>query len=234
MVKQNSNGHHGRGSCCHGSIHQKDVVIFDVFGQAQVVKLYRNRSIDLLILPNKASVQINVKLFSYLHLFTIFLWNWGWSSIGRASDQHAADADSIPWCSKGFFSWSQLSVQSLLQCPYTPMCIRMHLHLCTLERSCSPYQSSVDYGNTKTTSMHHRLDSATLSQLAFPREGNPNFPREKSHWDNAVVNSTKILKVNFWPKSLCPFGQLHTSTSVFHINSRCETKEKFTSLTFTG
>ena len=32
--------------------------------------------------------------------------------------------------------------------------------------------------------MHHRLGSATLLQLAFPREGHPNFPWEKSHWDS--------------------------------------------------
>ena len=32
-----------------------------------------------------------------------------------------------------------------------------------------------------------RLDSTTLSQLAFPREGNLNFPGEKSHWDYTVV-----------------------------------------------
>ena len=35
--------------------------------------------------------------------------------------------------------------------------------------------------------MHRRLGSATLSQLAFPGERNPNFPWEKSHWDNTVV-----------------------------------------------
>ena len=28
-----------------------------------------------------------------------------------------------------------------------------------------------------------------LSQLAFPREGNPNFPQEKSYWDNTVIKS---------------------------------------------
>ena len=28
-------------------------------------------------------------------------------------------------------------------------------------------------------------------QLAFPRESNPNFPWEKSHWDNTVVKSKK-------------------------------------------
>ena len=45
----------------------------------------------------------------------------------------------------------------------------------------------MDYGNTKIPSMQGRLGSMTLSQLAFPREGNPNFPWEKSHWDNTVV-----------------------------------------------
>ena len=39
-----------------------------------------------------------------------------------------------------------------------------------VERSCSPCQSSVDYGNTKTLSVHRRLGSATLSQPAFPEE----------------------------------------------------------------
>ena len=30
------------------------------------------------------------------------------------------EAGLIPWCGKGFFSQSQLSVQTLLQCPYIP------------------------------------------------------------------------------------------------------------------
>ena len=47
----------------------------------------------------------------------------------RASDRHAADAGSIPRCGTGFFSQSQLSVQTLLRCLYTPMCNRMHLRL---------------------------------------------------------------------------------------------------------
>ena len=66
-------------------------------------------------------------------------------------------------------------------CPYAPVCNRMHSHLCARERSCGPRQSSVDYGNARTPSMHCRLGSATLSQLAFPGESNPNFPWEKSH-----------------------------------------------------
>ena len=44
---------------------------------------------------------------------------WGCSSVGRASDRWAADAGSIPRCGKGFFSQSQLSMQTLLRCPYT-------------------------------------------------------------------------------------------------------------------
>ena len=50
------------------------------------------------------------------------------------------------------------------------------------------------YGNTETLSMHRRLGSASLSQLAFPAEGNPNFAWEKSHWDNAFVKSKKQRK----------------------------------------
>ena len=47
---------------------------------------------------------------------------WGCSSVGRASDQHATDTCSIPWCGKGVCSQSQLSVQTPLQCLYTPVC----------------------------------------------------------------------------------------------------------------
>ena len=46
----------------------------------------------------------------------------------------------------------------------------------------------------KKTSMHTRSGSATLSQLAFPGEGNPNFPWEKPHWNNTVVKSKKQKK----------------------------------------
>ena len=60
-----------------------------------------------------------------------FLGGWGCSSFSRASDRHTADTGSIPLCSKGFFSQSQLSVKTLLQCPFTPMCNCMHLLLCT-------------------------------------------------------------------------------------------------------
>ena len=41
--------------------------------------------------------------------------------------------------------------------------------------------------------MHRGLGSATRSQLAFPREDNPNFPWEKSHWDNTVVKKVCVF-----------------------------------------
>ena len=39
---------------------------------------------------------------------------WGCSSVGRASDRHVSDAGLIPQCGKGFFSQSQLSVETLM------------------------------------------------------------------------------------------------------------------------
>ena len=46
---------------------------------------------------------------------------WGCSSGGWTSDRHAADAGSISQCGKEFCSKSQLSVQTLLWCPYDPV-----------------------------------------------------------------------------------------------------------------
>ena len=54
---------------------------------------------------------------------------WECSAVGRAFDRHAADTGSIPRCGEGFFFRSQLSVQTLLRCPHTPVRNRLHLHL---------------------------------------------------------------------------------------------------------
>ena len=54
---------------------------------------------------------------------------WECNSLGRASNWHAADAGLIPRCGKGFFSQSQLSVQALLRCPYTP-CAIAFINIC--------------------------------------------------------------------------------------------------------
>ena len=58
---------------------------------------------------------------------------------------------------------------------------------------------------TQTPSMHRSLGSATLSQLAFPQEGNPNFLWEKFHRDNTVA---KVLF--FYIKAITCFQILLT------------------------
>ena len=142
------------------------------------------------ILVTRASC-FRIRWYSSIRLTNTLLTWWACSSVSRASDHHAADAGSIPRCGKGFFSQSQLSVQTLLRCPYTPECNRVHEYLCARQRPRSPCQSSVDYRHTKPPSMHCRLGNATLSQLAFSEKSNPNFPWEKSHWDNTVVTFLK-------------------------------------------
>ena len=60
----------------------------------------------------------------------------------------------------------------------------------------------MDHGNTKTSSVHLRLGSMTLLQLAFPEESNQNFPWEKSQWDNTGVKKKK-KDVNEPPTHFC-------------------------------
>ena len=55
------------------------------------------------------------KTYSVADRMYLYYLGRGCSSVGRTSDRHAADAVSIPRCGKGFFSQSQLSVQTLLK-----------------------------------------------------------------------------------------------------------------------
>ena len=76
----------------------------------------------------------------------------------------------------------------------------------------------MDYGNTKTLSTHRRLGSTTLSQLAFPAEGNPNFPWEKSPWDDTVGK-----------KQPCSLGSQDFTqrTAQFIVNTILHTKNDY-------
>ena len=67
----------------------------------------------------------------------------------------------------------------------------------------------MDYGDTNTPSMHHRLGSTTLLQLVFPGEGNLNFLRVKFHCDNTVIISIiSISKVlSSWPEEFLPASE---------------------------
>ena len=141
---------------------------------------------------------------------------WGCSSVGTASDRQVGDAGSIPRCGKGFFSYSQLSVQTLLRCPYTPVRNRMHLHMFARLRSRSPCQSSVDCGNTKTPSMYRRLGSATLSQLVFFWGKQPEIPMGETPPGQNSCKSKLIygLTVDWLLGPTCQFV-------VYKICSRC-------------
>ena len=96
----------------------------------------------------------------------------GCSSVGRASDRHATDAGSTPHYGKGFFSQSPFSADSLTVSVHSS--VQSHAFI-FVRTSLSPCQSSVDYGNTKTPSMHRRLGGVTLSQLAFLGKKEPEF-----------------------------------------------------------
>ena len=74
--------------------------------------------------------------------------------------------------------------------------------------------NSVDYGNTEIPSMHRRLGSATLSQLAFPRESFPNISWEKTHWDKKLLQKSRLL-----PRLLTQSqgSKVHNETLVYNL-----------------
>ena len=119
---------------------------------------------------------------------------WGCSSVGRASDRHAADACSIPGAARDFSP--RINFQCRLSCsvrthPCAIACINICAHV-KLPWSMSRVRWIME-------ALKHPACTvgwvARLSQLAFPGEGMPNFPREKSYWDNTVVKSNKKIKV---------------------------------------
>ena len=63
---------------------------------------------------------------------------WDVAQLVTASDRHATDVGSIPRCGKGFFSKSQLSVQTLLRVSVDP---RVQSHTLTSERTLKTLKS---------------------------------------------------------------------------------------------
>ena len=92
---------------------------------------------------------------------------WGCSSVGRATDRHAADAGSIPRCGKGFFSLSQLSVQILFTITSSPPPHPPGATACIY--ICSHVKDSVVHVRVRwimETLKHQACTVARLSQLA--------------------------------------------------------------------
>ena len=75
--------------------------------------------------------------------------------------------------------------------------------------------------------MHPGLGSATLLQLAFPWEGNPNFPWEKSHWNNTAV------KKSFLKSKLACFSVELFFTATSNIYSEVVSAHKVTEIPVT-
>ena len=73
-------------------------------------------------------------------------------------------------------AWRDLSPRVSFQCrllngALTPPCAIARINICANCRC----QNSVDYGNTETPSMHHRLNSPTVT-AGFPCDRQPRFP----------------------------------------------------------
>ena len=81
---------------------------------------------------------------------------------------------------------------------HTPLCTTACINICVhIKRFCSSCQSSVDYGNTKTPSMHCRLGSKTVA-AGFPWGKQPGFPMGEIpmgqySWKKKIRNSTVWL-----------------------------------------
>ena len=62
----------------------------------------------------------------------------------------------------------------------------------------------------------HKLGSTTLSHVAFPSQGNLNFPLQKSQWDNKVVKIVwnffffKAATINHYIITLLPYSLYNT------------------------
>ena len=93
---------------------------------------------------------------------------WGCCSVDRESNRHV-DAGSIPRCGKRFFCHSQLSVQTLLRCPYTPVCNSMHWICAHVKDPVVHVRVRWITGNIKTSSMHRGLSVRDSVTAGFPR-----------------------------------------------------------------
>ena len=115
----------------------------------------------------------------------------GCGSVRRASDRHATETGSIPRCGKGFFYQSQLSVTSV-RCA---LCAIAWINICAhVKQPVVHFRVRWIMETLEHPACTIRLDSATLSQLAFlereKKKSNPNFAWEKSQWDNTIGKKT--------------------------------------------
>ena len=95
---------------------------------------------------------------------------WGCSSLGELTQVR------FPGVARDFSARVNFRCR-LFDDVCTPPCAIAYINICAhVEAPVVHVKSSVEYGNTKIPSMHRRLGSANLSQLAFSGESNLNFP----------------------------------------------------------
>ena len=111
----------------------------------------------------------------------------------RASDRHAADAGSIPLVRQGIFLLDLTFSSDSLTVSVQPLCAIGCTYICVhvkdpVVRVRVRWIMKTLTHPACTVGWVARLYRSWLS----PGEGNPNFPWEKSHWENVVVKSKKI------------------------------------------
>ena len=128
----------------------------------------------------------------------------GWLSDWKA--RHNADAGSSPQCGKGFFSLSQLSVQTLSWCPYSPPPPRVQAHA----SSSVPTLKIPNTGNYTIgcTEIQHTLIGLGSTALSAPVP----YPVKatqiscKRQWSTNKIKN-KLIKAKGWGQFMqvvCP------------------------------
>ena len=110
------------------------------------------------------------------------------SSVGRASNWKArcnTDVGSSPKCSKGFFSQSQLPVQTLFPCLYSP-CVQMHVPPSARTLKIQTLAATPSCGHTKTLHTPIGMGSAALAAaVSYP--GKATWISHKGQWSKKKI-----------------------------------------------
>ena len=114
---------------------------------------------------------------------------WGCSSVGRASDRHAANANPFPIVARDFSP--RVSFQCRLSYSvHTPLPAIACIYICAYVKD--PIVHFRVWWIMKTLK-HPACNVGWIARLCHswlsPGDGNPNFPWEISHWDNTVVKT---------------------------------------------
>ena len=136
-----------------------------------------------------------------------------------------------------WFPGAARAVQTLLRCPYTPLCNNTHLHLYASWRSRGPCQSSVDYERHRKQPAFTKEAGQRDSVAAdFPRGRQPDFSMGQSPWVSAVVKTNKqkqqqtsnFTHVRPHLKCCCTAG-VHNDTHPT-LNQRAEAAQRRTAI----